>query len=306
MTSYSAIIPCLNEEENIPEAYQRINDALTPYTDFEMIFIDDGSSDATLENIKEIAQRDARVKYISFSKNFGLEAAFRAGFKYAAKDWCIQFDADLQSPPEEVYKLIDKAQEGYDVVFGIRRGRKDSLTRRLGSKLQQLIAKHLFRINLPIGASVYRLVRTSVAKKIIRVPTSAPYFIATVPLVTRRYTTVETSHSRRRRGKSSWRIARLIAHSFDLFFGFSYIPLVFLWFLLLVGCLISLVIIATGIAGHDLSGFFPTGYFLSQLLILLACAILGEYLRRMIQIQLGVGKFIVLESNILISDEDSF
>src|SRR5437588_3837795 len=91
--SISAIIPCYDEEEQIHRTYQRIRDELSEYGDIELLFIDDGSTDATLACIKEIARFDPEVKYIAFTKNFGLEAAFSAGFKYAQKKWTIQFDA---------------------------------------------------------------------------------------------------------------------------------------------------------------------------------------------------------------------
>src|SRR4051812_47215553 len=120
MLSITAIVPCLNEQENLDHVCWAIRNALGSTCDLEILFIDDGSSDGTLSRIKALAIADPRVGYISFSRNFGLEAAFSAGFKYAHKDWIIQFDADMQFHPQEAHKLITKAMEGYDVVFGIR------------------------------------------------------------------------------------------------------------------------------------------------------------------------------------------
>lgn len=217
----SAIIPCLNEDKNIIHVYNQVSKALSIYDDYEIIFIDDGSTDDSLLNIKVLSAQDDKVKYISFARNFGLESAFRVGFLYASFEWCIQYDADMQSPPEETYKLVNKVMEGYDVVFGIRVDRKDSLFRTYGSKAQQYFAKHIFKINLPTGASVFRMISTDTAHKVINYPTRAPYFIATVPLITSNYATVEVEHHPRKLGKSKWNLKKMLGHSFELFFGFS-------------------------------------------------------------------------------------
>jgi polyisoprenyl-phosphate glycosyltransferase len=220
--SVSAIVPCFNEEEAIEQAYREIRAQLTRYATWELVFIDDGSTDRTLEKIKRLAALDPAVKYLSFSRNYGLEAAFSAGFKYARMQWTVQLDADLQSPPEEMHTLLEKAVEGYDVVFGVREDRQDPWLRRAGSSAQHCVARRFLGIELLPGASVWRVVRTSVAKKIVALRQGTPYFIATVPLVGARYTGVTTSHNPRRAGTPKWTFRRLFAHSLDLFFGFSY------------------------------------------------------------------------------------
>jgi len=217
----SGIVPCLNEEGNIGAVYQRLTKVLSVYEDYEIIFIDDGSTDETLARIMDFSRQDSRVKYISFTRNYGLEAAFRMGFLYASFEWCAQYDADLQSPPEETYRLVEKAEAGYDAVFGIRKNRNDSLFRILGSKGQQLIASKVFHITLPKGASIFRLIKTVVARRVIRYPARTAYFIATVPLVTSNYTTVEVAHHSRQWGGSKWNLRKMLKHSNELFFGFS-------------------------------------------------------------------------------------
>lgn len=242
----SGIVPCLNEEGNIHAVYNRLSKVLSTYDDYEIIFIDDGSTDGTLERIMELTCIDTRVRYISFTRNYGLEAAFRMGFLYAAFEWCIQYDADLQSPPEETFRLVEKAKEGYDVVFGIRKKRKDSLFRILGSKGQHFIATKILNIRLPVGASVFRIVRTSIAKRIVGYPSRTAYFIATVPLVTSNYTTVEVEHHPREWGRSKWNFIKMLRHSNELFFGFSNRLLDFgcIASLIGIGCLMPFLIFA--------------------------------------------------------------
>lgn len=217
----SGIVPCLNEGGNIRAVYERLTQVLSQYEDYEIIYIDDGSTDETLERILELCRQDSRVKFISFTRNYGLEAAFRMGFLYAAYEWCVQYDADLQFPPEETHRLVEKAREGYDVVFGIRKKRNDSLFRIWGSKGQQFIASKIFHITLPKGASVFRLVKTHVAHRVIRYPARTAYFLATVPLVTANYATVEVAHHPRQWGGSKWNLRKMLRHSNELFFGFS-------------------------------------------------------------------------------------
>lgn len=237
----SAILPCFNEEENVRHAYERITAALQAYDDYEIIITDDGSTDKTLPIVKALAAQDPHVKYISFSRNFGNCAAFRIGYLYAAFDWSIQFDADLQSPPEEAHKLIAKAEEGWDVVFGIRQKRKDPLYRVLGTRFQQFLGKTVFGIDIPLGASVYRVLRTSVARDVINHPTRAQYFIATIPYVTHNYTFVETAHHQRRAGQSKWRWRHIRDHTLDLYWGFSLRPLALSWTFAVLALLVAMV-----------------------------------------------------------------
>lgn len=175
------MVPCYNEAESIDLAYQRITRELERYGDLEVVFVDDGSTDATLERVRALAAADRRVKYLSFARNFGQEAAFSAGFKYATKPWTVQLDADLQWPPEEVHKLLARTAEGYDVVFGIRERRRDPWFRRFGAAASQWVARAWLGIEYPRGASAFRVVRSSVAKKIVALRLDTPYFIATVP-----------------------------------------------------------------------------------------------------------------------------
>src|SRR5690349_18806522 len=99
--SVTAFIPCYNEVDRVDEVYAAIDAALSGYPDLEILFVDDGSTDGTLAKVKALCDKDSRVHYVSFSRNFGLEAAHGAGYRYAGRTWVVQLDADLQSPPAE-------------------------------------------------------------------------------------------------------------------------------------------------------------------------------------------------------------
>ena len=222
MPDLSVVIPCHNEEENLRLVYERVCAQLS---DFEIIFVDDGSTDGTLPILMALAEEDQRVKYLSFTRNFGLDAAFHAGFKYASKQWIVQIDADLQSPPEEIPKLVDKALTGFDIVFARRRDRQDSVTKKLGSRLQHLVARHLFRIEFPAGASTFRVIRTAVAKKVIARRTAYPYFLAECLRVGVRFAFVEVAHSARNAGRSKFTLLASLRATARLLLGHSLVPL---------------------------------------------------------------------------------
>lgn len=295
----TAMVPCYNEIDCVERAYREIRAELARYDDVELLFVDDGSTDGTLDAIKGFAAEDSRVKYISFARNFGLEAAFSAGFKYASKPWTVQFDADLQSPPHEMHRLVDKALEGYDVVFAVRENRQDPWHRRLGTWAHQTIARRWLGIELPQGASVFRIVRTSVAHKVVDSRLSTPYFIATAPLLGARYTTLPTAHQPRLDGQGKWNLRKLFSHAVELFFGFSFRPLTWL-----VG--LSGVVMAAGTAvlALALTGRLgPTAIELAGLVaVLVALALLmvvARYLVRVMRVQaIGVPRYQIREANI--------
>ncbi len=241
----TAVVPCFNEADSVDLAHERITRELERYGEFELLFVDDGSTDATLERIRALAAADQRVKYLSFSRNFGQEAAFSAGFKYATKPWTVQFDADLQWPPEEVHKLLARTAEGYDVVFGIRERRQDPRFRRVGAAASQWLASSWLGIELPRGASAFRVVRSSVAKKIVGLRLVTPYFIATVPRVGARYT-VLIVHRPRLRGTSKWGVRQLAADGLELLFGFSLRPLMLAYLFSAVAVLVGLTLAGFG------------------------------------------------------------
>jgi biotin carboxylase len=300
----TAVVPCCDEVDGIDFAYERIAAELGRYDDVELLFVDDGSTDGTLDRIKAFADADPRVSYLSFTRNFGLEAAFSAGFKYASKDWVVQLDADLQSPPGEVHKLMAKALEGWDVVFGVRTDRHDPLPRRLGSSLQQWFARRALGIELPQGSSSFRVVRASVARKIAAADLPMPYFLATVPRVGARWTTVPTEHRPRTRGRSKFSPGRLLAHTVELFVGFSVRPLVALPVLAaaLAGVTaLAAVAVATGrlgTAGAALAALAAGALNLTTL------AVVAAYLFRVVRGQPRLATFYVREANLPLAPED--
>lgn len=224
--SLSVVIPCLDEEANVESVFQEVISELAGYAPLEVLFVDDGSTDGTLEVIKGLAERDARVSYLSFTRNFGFEAAFSAGYRYAHRPWILHLDADLQFPPSAAHAMVARAREGYDAVFGVRVNRHDPWHRRLASRVHDVVARRLLRIELPAAGTSFRLVRSSLARAVTDLELGTPYFLATVPQLTRRWTTITTSHRAREKGQSKMSVGALARHAVGLFLAFSPRPLV--------------------------------------------------------------------------------
>ncbi|MEU4252228.1 glycosyltransferase family 2 protein [Amycolatopsis sp. NPDC026612] len=216
----SVVIPCFNEADNVEPSYREITNELGHYS-LEMFYVDDGSSDGTLEVIRSLAATDPRVRYLSFSRNFGFEAAFSAGYRYATKPWILHVDADQQFPAAEAEKLIEAAGQGNDAVFGVRTNRQDPRLRRWGTAAFHFLGRRVLRIEIPPGATAFRLVRAELARKIVDLRLGTPYFLATVPRLTSRYTCVQVAHRARERGESKVGFGFLASHAIELFVGFT-------------------------------------------------------------------------------------
>jgi len=294
----TVIVPCYNEGEQVDVVRRELIAALDGLAELEILFIDDGSTDDTLARIKSLAAEDPHVAYLSFTRNFGLEAAFTAGFRYARLPWCVQVDADLQAPPTEISALLAKAAEGYDVVFGTRPNRQDPWHRRFGSAAQHWIATRMLRIELPVGASTFRAVRTSLARTLADSPPGTPYLIAQIPLVGARYALVPTEHRQRANGPSRWRLARLAGASFELFFGYSRRPLNALYATAAAVALAGTVMLLAGTAPSVFT-------FVVSALNLAAIALIGRYLELALRESSRIRPFYIRESSMPVRPQDT-
>jgi polyisoprenyl-phosphate glycosyltransferase len=298
-----AIVPCHNEEDNVEETYAELRRELARYGEPDLLFIDDGSSDSTLERIKRLAALDPGVKYLSLSRNFGQEAAFSAGFKYASATWTVQFDADLQSPASEVHKLVAKALEGYDAVFSYRPRRHDPLHRRVGSELLNWTAARL-GIELPQGAWGFRMVRTSVARRVVDLHLASPYFLATVPLLTARWTRVPVAHRERAHGPAKWTFRKLALHAVDLFTGFSFRALMPVYLLAAAAVVTAAVLAVLAVTGRLAPEALGLAVLAVQGAMFLGLAVVARYLVRAVKGQARPPLYLVRESNLPLDPAD--
>jgi dolichol-phosphate mannosyltransferase len=224
--AYSVVVPVYNEEGNVEALAARAIAVMERVgAPFEMLFVDDGSRDRTPEILRELATRDERVRVVRFTRNYGQEAAVEALYLNARGRWLIQMDGDLQNPPEEIPKLIAKKDEGYDVVYGVRHARQDSLFRRAASRTMQWSMRSMMEIELPDDVSTFRLMSAPIARLVAALPERRKFFSALLVWSGARIGTVRVKHDARHAGSTHYNFTRLLNHTFDLIVGFSSKPL---------------------------------------------------------------------------------
>lgn len=180
----SIVIPTFNEEGNIEVLYSQLKDVLSQLsiTNFEIIYVNDGSSDDSLEKIKALSQKDERVKFISFSRNFGHQNALKAGLDHAQGDAVISMDADLQHPPLLISEMIRLWQDGNQVVYSIRKdGKELSFFKKTTSKLFYKLVNYLSDTKLEEGTADFRLLDKKVVKALRQFNESNLFFRGIIP-----------------------------------------------------------------------------------------------------------------------------
>ncbi len=214
----SIVIPLLNEEENIPLLYQELNEVLSAIDhEYEILFIDDGSTDRSLELLKEIQEKDSHVVVVSFRKNFGQTAAMAAGFDYAGGDVIITMDADLQNDPHDIPKLLVEIEAGNDVVTGWRYDRKDAfLNRRLPSIIANKIISKTTGVNLHDYGCTLKAFKKEVIKNVRLYGEMHRFIPAIASGMGIDFTEVKVNHRPRRFGSSKYGISRTIRVILDL------------------------------------------------------------------------------------------
>lgn len=214
----SIVVPVYNEEENIQALYDQLTAVLEPLgRTYEVICTDDGSTDRSFEKLKAIAQRDPRWKVIRFRRNFGQTAGFSAGFDYASGDIVITIDADLQNDPASIPTLLEKMEEGYDVVSGWRVNRQDPfLTRRLPSRLANWLISRTTGVRVHDRGCSLRAHRKEIVKE-MRLYGELHRFIPDIAAwIGARMAEVPVGHRPRRFGKSKYGLGRTVRVILDL------------------------------------------------------------------------------------------
>ncbi len=214
----SVVIPAYNEEQNISLLYQETREVLERVgRPWEMIFIDDGSSDTTLSVLQAIQEADPQVVVIAFRRNFGQTAAMSAGFDYASGEVIITMDGDLQNDPHDIPRLLQKIEEGYDVVTGWRFDRKDAfINRRLPSIIANKIISWTTRVSLHDYGCTLKAFRREVIKNIRLYGEMHRFIPAIASGMGISYTEIKVNHRPRRFGTSKYGISRTIRVVLDL------------------------------------------------------------------------------------------
>jgi glycosyltransferase involved in cell wall biosynthesis len=214
----SVVIPTYNEEENVPILYEKLKKILDGLgQDYEIIFVDDGSTDGTYQRLKQLAETDSRLKVIRFKRNYGQTAAMSAGFEHAKGDVIITLDADLQNDPEDIPILLEKLKEGYHVVSGWRKDRKDPfLSRRLPSMIANWLISKITGVHLHDYGCTLKAYRAEVVKDLELFGDMHRFLPALTKRRGAKITEVVVRHHPRMFGKSKYGIGRTVRVLLDI------------------------------------------------------------------------------------------
>lgn len=243
MKLISIIVPAHNEEKNIApmcEALEKVFDGLKDRYAFEVIFVNDGSTDGTLREIQRLADANEKVKYVDFSRNFGKELATTAGINSCNGDACIMLDADLQHPVELIPQFLQKWEEDFDVVVGIRnKSKSDGLIKKIGSKLFYKIINKIADIEVVPNATDFRLLDRVVIEEFKRFTETSRMTRALVDWLGFHRAFIRFDANERLHGKASYSVWKLFKLAMSSFISLSLVPLKLASYLGIVITLVS-------------------------------------------------------------------
>ena len=286
----SIVVPCHNEEAMLDLFYQEVCAVikLVPEYTFELIFIDDGSIDATLDKIQALAMKDDRVKFISFSRNFGKESAVYAGLSYARGDIITVMDADLQDPPSLLPQMLDYIANGYDSVATRRVTRTgEPIIRSFFARQFYKLIKRISSVDMVDGARDYRVMTRQVVDAILSMQEYHRFSKGIFGWVGFKTHWIPYENVERAAGESSWSFWKLFAYAIEGIIAFTVMPLRVasfsgVLFSALAFLYLLYIIIRTFVLGIDVPGYASTIAVVLFMggIQLLSIGVLGEYLAR--------------------------
>jgi undecaprenyl-phosphate 4-deoxy-4-formamido-L-arabinose transferase len=291
ITEISVLVPVLNEEGSLDELNRRLEATLgSMKKTYEIIYINDGSSDKTQSMIEGFRQGNTCTKVIEFNKNYGQHMALFAGFQRAAGKIMVTIDADLQNPPEEIPRLVEKAEQGYDVVATYRRGRQDSVFRRWPSWVMNKYMAHFVGVKLKDYGCMLRAYSREVIDSINLCEEASSYVPALANSYARRIVEIEVGHEERKSGISKYGLFKLWRLNFDFMTGFSLLPIQYISIMGMVMAVIGLAFalflfarrLIVGPESEGLFTLFAILFFFMGIQVF-ALGIIGEYIGRIFQ-----------------------
>jgi dolichol-phosphate mannosyltransferase len=286
---YSVVVPLYNEELVIDESYKRLKGVMDSVKEnYEIIFINDGSRDATRDIVEKMCGKDEKIKLINFSRNFGHQCAITAGMDLALGDSIVVIDADLQDPPEVIPKMIEKWKEGYEVVYAKRIKREgETFLKKFTAKTFYRILKSITSIDIPVDTGDFRLIDRKVCDALTSLPERNRYVRGLVSWVGYKQTFVEMERQERFAGESKYPLKKMMKLAFDGITSFSYKPLVissyFGGLTFFVGLISLVAVVIENAVNHTSILNFGLVIAINLLmfgLIFISIGIMGQYIGR--------------------------
>lgn len=285
---YSVVIPVHNEEKNILELYKRLTNVLTSLNKpYEIIYVNDGSIDNSLNILHKVASSDKKVKIVDLSRNFGHQIAISAGISFASGKATIIMDGDLQDPPSVILEFIKKWEEGFSVVYGIRRKRKESLLKRICYFVFYRIQERIAKIKIPLDAGDFCLMDKKVIDILKKMPERNRFIRGIRSWIGFSQAGIKYERDFRFQGKPKYNLKKLLRLALDGIYSFSDIPLkislIFGSFISILCFIFSIYIIyqrlVYGTSVYGIATIAVSILFLGGIQ-LIAVGVIGEYIGR--------------------------
>ncbi|MGD8496283.1 MAG: glycosyltransferase family 2 protein [Gemmatimonadales bacterium] len=288
MKRLDAVVPIYNEADILPELDARLRRVLSDSGfDWRVIYVDDGSVDGSVQQLASLAAEHDRVSVVHLSRNFGQQLAIAAGLSMADADAVVLLDGDLQDPPEVIPELIEKWREGFDVVYAVKRKRKESWPKRMMFAAFYRILRAVSSLEIPADAGNFSLMDRSVVEMINRMPERSRYVSGLRAYVGGRQTGVEFERAERYAGDPRQSPRRLVRMALDAFFAFSDLPLKLATMLGFVVSAIAFLVMLNVLYKRLVTGEAIIGWASTMTSILfiggiqlLSVGIIGEYIGR--------------------------
>lgn len=307
MAEISIIIPIYNEEGNIQILHDRLCNVIEGITNsFELIFVNDGSKDASITLIKALAAKDYRVRYLDFSRNFGHQIAVSAGLDHAKGESVVIIDADLQDPPELIAEMYAKMKEGYQVVYAKRRQRQgETFLKTFTAKMFYRILKKITSINIPVDTGDFRIMDKKVVDVLNNMPERNKFLRGQISWIGFNQTYVEYDRDERFAGKTGYTYRKMLRFAMDGITSFSNFPLKVASSLGFIVSGISFFIMIYSLYVRFVNGHYVEGWtslMISVLFLggiqLICVGIIGEYLSRVSDNVRNRPLYVVAEGNV--------
>jgi dolichol-phosphate mannosyltransferase len=222
----SLVVPVYNEQETLPTFYQRATAVLESLQDpYEIIFVDDGSSDGSFDMLRALAEKDRHVRVVSFSRNFGHQTAVTAGLHYARGKAVAVIDADLQDPPEFLPQMLEKWREGYQVVYAVRKTRKEHWLKRTAYRAFYRLLRSLAYVDMPLDAGDFAVMDRRVVDELNAMPERNRFVRGIRAWVGFKQIGLEYDRAERFAGESKYSLRKLFKLAYDGVISYSFVPL---------------------------------------------------------------------------------
>lgn len=282
----SLVLPVHNEQDNLEEVYGRSKRVLSSLGEYEIIFVNDGSTDGSLKKIKALIAKNKNVKAIDLSRNFGHQIAITAGLDYANGDAVVIMDSDLQDIPEIIPKMVARWQAGYEIVYAKRRTRKDSIFKKATAFLFYRMLRFFAEIDIPVDVGDFQLLDKKVVTAFKRMREKSRFVRGLIAWTGFKKTVVFFNREKRKHGKTSYSLRKMIRFALEGLTSFSVLPLKLNYYLgagvLTVGLLFGIYSFSNGKAAAALATNSSLAFLILVLIgtNFLMIGVLAEYLSR--------------------------